>query len=153
MTTPGDAPVGTGTAGAAPGGAATTAGPASWPARRLVATLVASPVLLVLLSAIGGGWSPGAAPVWTVLVAVTAVVTAATLASYVPLRGAGWRPDTGCTQCARVAGFSVPAAGFMLGMSPHDLPFAALALGVAGFGLVQRLTGGGACAVPAGVRR
>jgi len=61
-----------------------------------------------------------------------AVLGAATLARYVPT--VGTRPDLGCTPCAVVSGLSVPIAIGVLaaGMAP-------LAVGIAAFGLVQRL--------------
>lgn len=120
----------------------------AWPLRRVVVASVLSPVLLALLVSAGGGWAPGLAPGWTGLVGLIALAAAATLATYLPRPGAGRRLDVGCTPCAAVAALSVLGAAFVLGTAPHDVPTAVLALGVAGFGLRQRLTGPSTCVAP-----
>ena len=119
-----------------------------WPARRLVAVVVLSPVLLALLTGTAGGWAPRAAPGWTALVALVAVLSAAVLATYLPRPGAGRRLETGCTPCAAVAGLSVLGAAAMLSTSLHHLPTAGMALGIVAFGLTQRLTSPSSCEAP-----
>ncbi len=117
-----------------------------WPRRRLLAGLVAAPVVGAALIAVGGGL-PG--PVgWTVLVGVAAVIGAATLASYVPMRGAGRRLDIGCTPCAVVAALTLVGAAGVLGGSAHDVASAGLAVGIVAFGLLQRMTDPETCPVP-----
>lgn len=120
---------------------------AAWPPRRLVAVAVASPGLTALLINLAGGKATAIPPGWTVLVALTALACAATLATYLPRPGTGLRLDVGCTPCASVAGLSVVIAAGVLSSEPHDVPTAILALGVAAFGLRQRLTDPSTCAV------
>ncbi|WP_143426827.1 hypothetical protein [Georgenia soli] len=112
-----------------------------WPRRRTVATAALTPVLLAALVTTGGGWMPTEAPLWTALVALTALISAATLATYLPLRGQGWRPDLGCSPCAAMSAGSVLAAAWLLGSAPLQPAMAVVALAAVAFGLVQRLTG------------
>lgn len=118
-----------------------------WPPRRLLAVAVLTPALLALLL-VG---SRGAATVipagWTALAVLVAGTSAATLATYVPLPGTGRRLDLGCSPCASIAALSALVAVAVVVSTPHDVPSAILGLGVAGFGLRQRLTGPGGCAV------
>lgn len=116
---------------------------AAWPARRIVVVAVLAPALMVLLTAVAGG--SASPPGWTALAGLVALTTAATAATYLPRRGAGARLDVGCTPCASVAAITVPIAVVVLTTSPHDVPSALLALGVAGFGLRQRLTDPSTC--------
>ena len=60
------------------------------------------PLFLVLLVTEGGGWDLGRAPLWTVLVAATAVGAAAILATYLPGRSPCRRSRVGLTPCAVV---------------------------------------------------
>ncbi|WP_146192316.1 hypothetical protein [Cellulomonas sp. WB94] len=116
---------------------------AAWPPRRLVAVAVIAPALMVLLTAVSGdSVSP---PGWTALAGLVALTAAATAATYLPRPGSGARLDVGCTPCASVAAITVPIAAVVLTASPHDVPSALLALGVAVFGLRQRLTDPSAC--------
>lgn len=108
--------------------------------------VVLFPLLLAGMTAVAGGWAPRAAPGWTVLVAVIALVAATTLATYLPRPGAGRGIDIGCTPCAAAAALSVLGATIVLRSSPHEVPVAILALGLAGFGLRQRLNQPAACA-------
>ncbi|HUX72009.1 MAG TPA: hypothetical protein VMV41_15935 [Cellulomonadaceae bacterium] len=117
-----------------------------WPRRRVLSGLAAVPVVGAALAAVGGGL-PG--PVgWTALVGVASVIGAATLASYVPMRGTGRRLDIGCTPCAVVAALTLVGAAGILGGSPHDAASAALAVGLVAFGLLQRMTDPETCPVP-----
>jgi len=120
---------------------------AVWPSRRLIAVAVLAPALAAALVAVGGGRLTTASRPWLALVVVIAVACSATLASYVPRPGAGRRLDVGCTPCASVAALSVVVAAGVLSSDPQDVPTAILALGVAAFGLRQRLTDPSTCAV------
>ncbi|MGV8967573.1 MAG: hypothetical protein ACOH2F_15000 [Cellulomonas sp.] len=117
-----------------------------WPARRIAAVAVLTPALTALLVAASGGWETAIPGGWTALVALIAVTSATTLATYLPLPGTGRRLDVGCTPCASVAALSVVIAGFVLLSTPHDLPTAILAAGVAAFGLRQRWANPSSCA-------
>ncbi|CAN5376108.1 hypothetical protein BH11ACT1_BH11ACT1_23360 [soil metagenome] len=119
---------------------------ARWPARRLVTAAVAAPLLVALLVATSGGWGPAAAPGWIALVALTALAVATTVATYVPLPGTGSRLAVGCLPCAVVAPLSALVSVGLVGSAAHDVPSAMLALGVAAFGLRQRLTDASSCA-------
>lgn len=94
--------------------------------------------------AVGGGWAPGALPLWTALVVLTALGAAVVLASYLPAQGAGLRLDLGCTPCAAASALTVVAATWFVHSSPHQVSGATAALAVVGFGLLQRLTQTGA---------
>ena len=118
---------------------------AAWPLRRRMAVVVLAPILFALMVAASGGWELATSPGWTGLVALIAVSCATTLATYLPHPGAGLRVDVGCTPCAAVAAVSVLAAFIVLGSAPHDVSTAVLALGVSGFGLVQRLNKPSTC--------
>lgn len=115
-----------------------------WPARRLLVAAVAAPVLAVVLVAAGGGW--GGPLAWSALVLAAAVLAAGTLASYVPLPGAGTVVDTGCSTCAALAAVSVVCAVATLANNPaHAVPGAMFAVSFAAFGLTQRLVGQTSC--------
>lgn len=119
---------------------------AGWPARRLVTVAGAAPLVLALLVATSGGWGPAASPGWIALVSLTALAAATTVATYLPLPGTGLRLDVGCMPCAVVAPLSVVVSVGLVGSAAHDVPSAMLALGVAAFGLRQRLTNASSCA-------
>jgi len=116
-----------------------------WPLRRRLAVAVLSPTVFVVLVASSGGWALATSPGWTALVALVALVSAATLATYLPRGGAGPRLDLGCTPCAAVAALSVLASLFVLSSEPHDVPTAVLAVGISAFGLMQRLNNPATC--------
>ena len=118
---------------------------AAWPLRRRMAVGLIAPVLLVLMVATSGGWAAATSSVWTALVAGVALACAATLATYLPRAGTGFRPDLGCTPCAAVAAVTVLASFGLLNSAPHDVSTAVLALGVSAFGLVQRLNNPSTC--------
>ena len=118
---------------------------AAWPLRRRMAVGLIAPVLLVLMVATSGGWAAATSLVWTALVAGVALACAATLATYLPRAGTGFRPDLGCTPCAAVAAVTVLASFGLLNSAPHDVSTAVLALGVSAFGLVQRLKDPSTC--------
>lgn len=117
----------------------------AWPLRKVVAVVVLFPVLFALLAGTTGGWAPRSVPGWTALVAAVALVGATTLATYLPRPGIGRGLDVGCTPCAALAAFSLLAAGAILRSEQHDVPTAILALGIAGFGLSQRLANPSTC--------
>jgi hypothetical protein len=110
-----------------------------------MALVVMAPVLLVVMVAASGGWAQTTSPGWTAVVALIAVSCATTLATYLPHPGTGLRVEFGCTPCAAVAAVSVLAAFIVLSSAPHDLSTAVLALGISGFGLVQRLNNPSTC--------
>ncbi|WP_447925308.1 hypothetical protein [Georgenia muralis] len=115
-----------------------------WPARRLLVAAVAAPALAVVLVVAGGGW--GGPPAWSALVLAAAVLAAGTLASYVPLTGAGTVVDTGCSTCAALAAVGVVGAVVTLANNPaHAVPGAMFAVSFAAFGLTQRLVGQTSC--------
>lgn len=112
-----------------------------WSGRRTVATVALAPLLLVLLVTEGGGWDLGREPLWTVLVAATAVGAAAILATYLPGRSPCRRSRGGLTPCAVVPVMTILAAGWLLGAEPHAVPSAVAGLAAVAFGLTHRLTG------------
>ena len=118
---------------------------AAWPMRKRVAVAVLAPVLLVLSVSASGGWALATSRGWTALVALVALASAMTLASYLPSHGTGLKLDFGCTPCAAIAALSVVASLVLLSSSPGDVPTAFLALGVAAFGLRQRLANPSTC--------
>lgn len=113
--------------------------------RQVAVTLAVAPLLLWVLTLAGGGIASGP---WTALVALTAVLGAATVASYVPAPGTGWAPAWGCSSCAVIAAVTVPASALILGSAPGQTPTASLALMVAAFGLAQRLRDPRTCPTP-----
>ncbi len=117
----------------------------AWPMRKRVAVAVLTPVLVVLSVSASGGWALATSRGWTALVALVALASAMTLASYLPSPGTGLKLDLGCTPCAGVAAVSVVASVVLLSSSPGDVPTAFLALGVAAFGLRQRLANPSTC--------
>ena len=121
---------------------------AAWTSRRRVAVALLAPLLFVLLVSAAGGWAPTNGPAWIALVAMVALASATTLATYLPQPGAGHRLDLGCTPCAAAAALTVLGAGAVLGTTAPDLSTAGLALVVAAFGLTQRLTNPGTCPTP-----
>ena len=109
-----------------------------WPGRRWVALVVAAPALLWLLVTVAPvAPAEGRGSTWWVLVVATALAGAGTLASYLPV--AGRRPDLGCSPCATLSAATVVGAVLVLRGSAGDPAAAVLALGVALFGLGQRL--------------
>jgi len=112
-----------------------------WSGRQTVATVALAPLLLVLLVTEGGGWDLGRAPLWTVLVAATAVGAAAILATYLPGRSPCRRSRVGLTPCAVVPVMTVLAAGWLLGAEPHAVLSAVAGLAAVAVGLAHRLTG------------
>jgi len=118
---------------------------AAWPIRKRVAVAVLTPALLVLSVSASGGWALATSRGWTALVVLVALASAMTLASYLPSPGTGLKLDLGCTPCAGVAAVSVVASVVLLTSSPGDVPTAFLALGVAAFGLRQRLANPSTC--------
>lgn len=122
--------------------AAVRAERAGWPPRRLVAVAVAAPALLVVPIARALG---SMTPAWIVMAGIVAIAGAAVLATYLPPPGAGARLQIGCTPCASIAVLTVPISIAVLSAPPYDLASALPAVGVAGFGLWQRLTDPRAC--------
>jgi hypothetical protein len=120
---------------------------AALPPRRLVAVAALTPALTAFLAAVAGKTDTAPTAGWTTLVGLVALASATTLATYLPRPGAGLRLDVGCTPCASVAALSVVFAAVVLNSTPHDVPTAIVALGVAAFGVRQRLTDASTCAV------
>ena len=114
-----------------------------WPRRRLVAGVLTAPLLAAAFIDAGGGWAPAEAPLWTALVAMTAVLGAAVLATYVPARGEGLRAALGCSPCAVASAASVLGAAVLLASGPHEPTMAVVALGLVGFGMLRRRSGMG----------
>ncbi len=119
--------------------------PFAWTPGRVVGVALSSPALFVVLTGVSGA-TPGL-PVRQAFVALLAVASAATLATYLPAPKAGFRLAVGCAPCAWAAALSVPVAAAVLSGMPPDVPSAALALVVATVGLLQRLTQPRACAI------
>lgn len=112
--------------------------------RRVVVGAVLAPLAWLTLTSAGGGVAT--APVgWPVLVGVAAILGAASLATYVPGPGAGWKPIWGCGPCAIVALTSLPAAAIILHASPWQTSAVVIAVLVNGLGLMQRLRDPKAC--------
>jgi len=132
--------------GAGTSGRRSTRALARWPMRRIAAVALLAPALLALFVAASGGGQTAVPGGWTALVALLAVTSATTLATYLPLPGTGRRLDLGCTPCGWVAALSVVIAAAVLTSTPHDVPTAILAAGVAAFGLRQRLVNASSCA-------
>lgn len=105
--------------------------------RRVAATVALAPVVFLLAASAGGGWSAAPVP-WLVAVAATAVVGAATLATYVPGRGERARDALGCAPCAAMPAMTVVAAVALVASAPHTLGIALVALAVAASGLARR---------------
>jgi hypothetical protein len=117
----------------------------AWPLRRRVAVALFAPVMFVLMVAVSGGWAPATSLGWTAVVAIVALASATTLATYLPRPAAGLKLDLGCTPCAAVAAVTVLASFGLVNSAPHDVSTAVLALGVSAFGLVQRLKNPSTC--------
>jgi hypothetical protein len=104
--------------------------------------------MFVVLSQLAGVSPSGVGSWWFGLVSIVSIISAATLASYLPRPGAGPGLDLGCTPCAAVAALAVLASAGVLTSMPPDLPNGILALGIAMFGLVQRLRSPASCVLP-----
>ena len=110
-----------------------------WQLRHTAALLVVSPVMFAAYwAALGAGVID---PAVTVLVGAVSVVAATILTTYIPLRGAERSPGS---SCAAMPALLVPGAGILLHQATGPLG-AALALGILGRGLWQRLSGTSAC--------
>jgi hypothetical protein len=105
--------------------------------RRKVAVVLLTPALAVVFLAAAGLRVPAVSSLWLVLVAVSAVLGAAVLATYVPHRGL--RPEVGCTPCAAMSAMTVVGAVMALRAYGPALTGPALAVAVTLFGLTQRL--------------
>lgn len=114
-----------------------------WTTRRVAAATVLTLPLWTVMADAGGGWAPGSLPGWSAVVALTALLGASTLATYVPLPGRAWRLDLRCAPCAAMAGLSVLAATWLLALGPHQASMAAVAAVTTASGLAQRLTSDG----------
>jgi hypothetical protein len=120
-----------------------TPGRLRWPARRRIAA-AALTVLLVGVVTATQGWA-GGRPLWSVVTLATIVLSALALATYVPARGQGWRPDLGCGSCAAAAGFAAVSGTWLAITSDFDGGTAALGMALAGAALVKRLTDPAVC--------
>ncbi len=96
--------------------------------------------------AAGQGWPQADAPLWSLLALATALLSATSLATYVPAAGTGWRPDLGCGSCAAVSGLAAAGAVWFVATSPVGLGAGLLGLAVSGFALVKRWTDPEVCA-------
>ncbi|GEN81385.1 hypothetical protein AFE02nite_31190 [Actinotalea fermentans] len=78
--------------------------------------------------------------------ALTSVVGASTVSTYVPTRGGRARDALGCAPCAAMPALTVLAAVALVASAPHTLGPALVALAVAAAGLARRRsTVGQAC--------
>lgn len=110
--------------------------------RRVLATLVAFPLALWgLRTALPP--TVDASTGWWVMLGVIAVPAALTVATYVPLPGAGMRGGT--SPCAAAALVFVVLAALALGSARASALSGIPALALAGLGLGQRLLGAAAC--------
>ncbi|WP_029253891.1 hypothetical protein [Paraoerskovia marina] len=106
--------------------------------RRLIAGTLAAAVLLAwYLGASGGTGSL----VHLALVALSAGLGGAILASYVPERGEAWRSTLGCGPCDVVAAGTVLLPALLLGSAPLSASMALVAVLATTFGLVRRRAG------------
>jgi hypothetical protein len=113
------------------------------PRRLLIGTILAPLGWLALTSA--GGGATSSPLLWLGAVGVAAALGSASLATYVPGPGSGWRPIWGCGPCSVVTLMSLPAAAIILNASPWEASAAVLAIFVNGLGLAQRLRDPKAC--------
>ncbi|PFG41458.1 hypothetical protein ATJ88_0097 [Isoptericola jiangsuensis] len=103
--------------------------------RRLAVGALALPLLLAWYVTAAGG--PGH-PVTTVLLAVSAALGAATVATWVPPAGHTWRSVLGCGPCDVVAGATVVAPVLLLTSAPGSASMALVAVVATAIGLYQR---------------
>jgi hypothetical protein len=116
-----------------------------WPLRRWVAAAVVTVPLAGLYLTQG----PSADIWWSVPAAlVCGALASLVLASYLPLPGSGRWIDLGCSPCATVAAMTVLGSFILRDGAPSEVGMSLLAALMLVFGLVQRLSGGGVCAVP-----
>jgi hypothetical protein len=85
---------------------------------------------------------------WTAVDAVSGLLAAVVLASYVPRPGSGRVLEVGCSPCAVMAAAAVFGSLLLRSTSPLDVGIAVVATGLLGFGLLQRLTDVRTCALP-----
>lgn len=117
-----------------------------WPPRRWITALVLVGPLLVLYVAVG----PAPSVLWALPVdVVSAALAGLIVASYVPEPRSGRLLEVGCSPCAVVAAAAIVGSLVMRDTSPGDAGIALLAVVMLGFGLAQRLAGGGTCTLPA----
>ena len=115
----------------------------AWSGRHTVASLVLAPVLFLAYRSAAGPTVAGDSA-WTVLLALTALVGAGALATYLPQPRDAVR--TLGSPCATLAGAHVLLAAVML-TTGHSVPMRGVfAFGMVLFALVQRLSGSAACA-------
>lgn len=115
----------------------------AWSGRHTLTSFVLAPVLFLAYRSAAGPTVAGD-PAWTVLLALTALVGAGALATYLPqprdaVRAMG-------SPCATLAGAHVLLAALMLSTGPSVPMRGVLAFGMALFALIQRLSGSAACA-------
>jgi hypothetical protein len=121
-----------------------------WPLRRwVVAVAVTVPLAGLYLTQ-----GPSAGIWWSVPAAlVCGALASFILASYLPLPGSGRWIDLGCSSCATVAVMTVLGSFILRDGAPSEVGMSLLAVLMLVFGLVQRLSGGGVCAVPFGTTK
>ena len=115
----------------------------AWSGRHTVASSVLAPVLFLAYRSAAGPTVAGD-PAWTVLLALTALVGAGALATYLPQKRGAVRAMG--SPCATLAGAHVLLAALMLTTGPSVPMRGVLAFGMVLFALVQRLSGSGVCA-------
>jgi hypothetical protein len=121
-----------------------------WPLRRWVAAVAVTVPLAGRYLTQG----PPAGIWWSVPAALACGTLAALiLASYLPLPGSGRWIDLGCSPCATVAAMTVLGSFILRDGAPSEVGMSLLAALMLVFGLVQRLSGGGVCAVPVATAR
>lgn len=115
-----------------------------WSRRRLTWVAVAGPLLAAVV-VVRGTSALTFDPMWLALGVVSAILSAVSLATYVPQRGQGLRIDLGCGPCAIVGLVLVSVAGWILIAGSVDGGNAAMAAVLAGFATAQRLSQPATC--------
>lgn len=106
--------------------------------RRIAAAIAATAALLVWYLTASGGFGSIA---HLALVAASAALGGATLATYVPARGETWRASLGCGPCDLIAAGTVLIPAILLSTTPLSASMALVALLATAFGLVRRRAG------------
>lgn len=118
--------------------------PSRWSRRRLEwATGIGSS--LSVIAVVRGLSGPALDPMWLALGAVSSVLIAVTLATYVPQRGEGLRLDLGCGPCALAGLVLTAVAAWILVAGSVDGGNAAMSVVLAGFATTQRLSAPATC--------
>lgn len=118
----------------------------AWPVRRRVAALVLLPVVATWFLVVGNTSAVAPGVAWYGVVGIASLLSAAVLASYVPVAGRGL--DLGCTPCATLAALTVLGATMALRNYGPDIAGPLVAAALLLFGLVQRVSQPATCATP-----